>query len=100
MPHPFRRRITNQTNNRTQSASHKVGFLGLPLPLIERKQFAALNKGRGGCGEQQLPIYILSGAVTPIRLSALCMTVWMASVRAIRASLSCGESALMTGNAL
>jgi hypothetical protein len=41
--------------------------------------------------------YILSGAVTPTRLSVFRMTVWMALVRAILASLSCGESAFMTG---
>ncbi len=44
--------------------------------------------------------YIFSGAKTPIRVNALCITICMACVSVIRASLSPSDFALMTGSAL
>ena len=44
--------------------------------------------------------YIFSGAVTPMSVNALCMTISMASVNAKRASTKPADSALSTGNAL
>ena len=44
--------------------------------------------------------YIFSGATTPMRVKALCITICMACVNAMRASLSSCDSAFMTGSAL